>query len=678
MKKFLEKLVEPKYLLTAIVFVFAYGFIFWKLSLLDVLSNTTVTGGDTGTHVYIVDYLAKIFPHVKGWSPDWYSGFPFLYFYPPLVYFLTVVLSFVIPLNIAFKVMIFLCILIYPLAFYWTLKNLHLPFPTPQIGVVLSLFLIFYEKYSIYGGNLNSLLAGQFSHTVSIPLLFLFLATFWRGAKNESLLRTNVLLGAATILTHPTSGLLLILAGLFLPLTGESIKKTFVYMIKVYLGIFLLSAFFTLGMVWYREYMGSMNWTLFVKPEEIFAPYWYPIHFFAILGILFMLAHRRLALAPIFITFTVSLLAYATLNNSEVWNTRFLPYVLFAFLIFAAYGIGELLNLYNQKYKELLLSLGVIVIILPLTFIGVNENIKFGPSWFRWNNEGYQGKAKWWEVQGLFDYLKGLPRGRVLWEYSADYGNYGTPRVLELVPTFGKQPTFEGLLIESGLTSSFHFINQAETSESPTSAVAGFDYPPFDFAKGMEHLRLSGGRYFIAYSQKVRTEAAASPELRFLKKIEQFEVYELLDSSLVQVVEGISIKEKGENWQPLSRNWYLKGNLKRPIVFLTNKERKSFPKTSEPAGEVEINLLEENTERIRFTTNSPGVPHLVKISYFPTWKATGAKGPYLVSPAYMMVVPQQNEVTLEFKNGLVDTAGYVFLGLGVIYLFLLKPKRANC
>ena len=37
----------------------------------------------------------------------------------------------------------------------------------------------------------------------------------------------------------------------------------------------------------------------------------------------------------------------------------------------------------------------------------------------------------------------------------------------------------------------------------------------------------------------------------------------------------------------------------------------------------------------------PGHPLLVKVSYHPRWRAEGADGPYLVSPALMMVVPRQ-------------------------------------
>jgi hypothetical protein len=48
---------------------------------------------------------------------------------------------------------------------------------------------------------------------------------------------------------------------------------------------------------------------------------------------------------------------------------------------------------------------------------------------------------------------------------------------------------------------------------------------------------------------------------------------------------------------------------------------------------------------------------LVKISYHPRWKAEGADGPYLVSPALMMVVPREANVRLVYARTLSDHLG---------------------
>ncbi|NND84256.1 MAG: hypothetical protein HKN46_03820 [Acidimicrobiia bacterium] len=77
--------------------------------------------------------------------------------------------------------------------------------------------------------------------------------------------------------------------------------------------------------------------------------------------------------------------------------------------------------------------------------------------------------------------------------------------------------------------------------------------------------------------------------------------------------------------------------------------------TIDGSGEVTDVRIED--ERISFSTTAIGVPHLIKISYFPNWSATGADGPYYAAPSFLMVVPTEGDVVLEFANTWVEWAG---------------------
>jgi uncharacterized membrane protein len=63
-----------------------------------------------------------------------------------------------------------------------------------------------------------------------------------------------------------------------------------------------------------------------------------------------------------------------------------------------------------------------------------------------------------------------------------------------------------------------------------------------------------------------------------------------------------------------------------------------------------------------------GVPHLIKVSYFPNWKAEGADGPWRASPSLMVVVPTQPDVTLEFGRTWAEWGGLSLTALGVLAL----------
>jgi hypothetical protein len=70
-------------------------------------------------------------------------------------------------------------------------------------------------------------------------------------------------------------------------------------------------------------------------------------------------------------------------------------------------------------------------------------------------------------------------------------------------------------------------------------------------------------------------------------------------------------------------------------------------------------------ERISFTTTAVGVPHLVKVSYFPNWVVTGADGPWRAAPSLMVVVPTQEQVVLEFEDTWAESGGRIGTVLGL-------------
>jgi hypothetical protein len=63
-----------------------------------------------------------------------------------------------------------------------------------------------------------------------------------------------------------------------------------------------------------------------------------------------------------------------------------------------------------------------------------------------------------------------------------------------------------------------------------------------------------------------------------------------------------------------------------------------------------------------------GIPHLIKVSYFPNWTAEGAEGPWRATPSLMVVVPTSDNVVLEFGDTWAETGGKVATGLALAAL----------
>ena len=70
----------------------------------------------------------------------------------------------------------------------------------------------------------------------------------------------------------------------------------------------------------------------------------------------------------------------------------------------------------------------------------------------------------------------------------------------------------------------------------------------------------------------------------------------------------------------------------------------------------------------------PGVPVLVKMSYFPNWSVSGAEGPYRVTPNLMVVIPTDTEVSFTYDRTPPDLIGAALTVLGLIGLVVLARR----
>ena len=121
--------------------------------------------------------------------------------------------------------------------------------------------------------------------------------------------------------------------------------------------------------------------------------------------------------------------------------------------------------------------------------------------------------------------------------------------------------------------------------------------------------------------------------------------------------------------------------LVRPELVTTVDERLEALKPIERTGTATVTTFEDHT--VRFTTDAVGVPHLVKVSYFPNWQADGADGVYRVAPSLMLVVPTEADVTLEFGRTWVEVFGMALTIVAVFGLAtygivrVVKRRRAE-
>jgi len=206
-----------------------------------------------------------------------------------------------------------------------------------------------------------------------------------------------------------------------------------------------------------------------------------------------------------------------------------------------------------------------------------------------------------------------------------------------------------------------------------TVSIAGFEPAPPNFERGIEHLKLLGAKYFIAYTEKTKVKADRTKELIKKKEAGHFTIYEFIETKMVEPVKNFEIRTKGKNWKEESLDWYKNSDLTTPIVFLQNEnEKEALEKRDDSLETAQAKNIKEGDDYLEFETDKIGVPYIVKISYFPNWRVEGAKGPYMVSPSYMMVIPTKNKVRLYFAYNWADWLGFFLSLLGIGFLLYVS------
>ena len=169
------------------------------------LANTTTAGGDTGAHVIMPAFMkSHLLTHgqLTGWDPAWYDGFPLYTFYFPLPGLITVLFNAVVSYDVAFKLVTVLGTLTLPVCAWAFGRLAGLRDPGPGCLAAATLPYLFEPSFSIYGGNILSTLAGEFSYSLSLSVALLFLGVVASGLRTGRHRALAAVLFAVTLLCH--------------------------------------------------------------------------------------------------------------------------------------------------------------------------------------------------------------------------------------------------------------------------------------------------------------------------------------------------------------------------------------------------------------------------------------------------------------------------------------------
>ena len=730
MKLLNDKIV--KFDLTQVIY---YSMILILLRVDLIFLDNTPTGGDMGAHVVPVKYFIENFAanfKINGWSNDWFAGYPLYYFYFPFPAILTYLFNLIIPYGVAFKIMVAgsIVLVVYSIEKLFRKED----YLFSHIGIGAGLMFALTESFTIYGGNLASTLAGQFSFTYSLAFANLAIYYITKSNHKYKVPLSSIFL-ALCLLSH------LIPFILYLPAYSIYwlIKKEKIQLKIISIFIFTtLVTRFVVPLIYNLEFTTNMSYTPYTRIKDLIKPDILPytlLLFLFLLGsfnIKKLIENKSLSLFEIYLLL-MSISLYYFVPEGALWNGRLIPffnlgliiiffkmlnlllkdildfqqgkliinlvifssivtclyifydkwiefnrYKLFVFTIIGLTLLGVLL-FYSSSYK--LFTLGVFVFII--------SSMSFLPHWVNWNFTGYEGKEDWEEIEKLYSSLEKLPPGRIMWEPNSELNKYGTPMVLMTIPLFTDHTSMEGLYFDSSITTPFHFIAVSGLAEKPSNPVGGLSYINNDFEKGIEYLQVLGVDYFISYTESIKDKAINSKDLNLLFVSEPFSVFK---------IETKKIELANQRLETFPRMSFYD---RTTSSLFRNTENENFFQTAYnnfryldeyrvielPAGvtikssndaDLIISDLIISSDEIKFTTNKPNEPHIVKISYFPNWKIENGLGPYRISPSFMTIVPFENNVVLSFERVNIETYSFYFglfsLLLSVILFWRFKEN----
>jgi hypothetical protein len=565
------RLPRERHLELAVGALVAFGaalFVFLELRPDLLFRDTTTNGGDTGAHVWWPAFMRDhVFPkwRLSGWAPDWYAGFPVGQFYFPLPALLISFLDIVLPYNVAFKLVTALGPVLLPIGAWHFARGLRAPWPAPALFAVATLPFLFFTGYTIYGGNLPSTLAGEFSFTIAFAVSLFFLGSLARALDERRSLWVPALLLAVVALTHIIAMAFAAVGAVILWASRRPVRN-FRPAVAIAITAALLSAVWVLPTVARVAYATDMGWG---KLTEFRTHLLHDDLRWAVIlaGVALVAgaAYLRRATLELAALTAVFGLAFVLWPETRLWNARLLPFYYLPLMFLAAMGVTEIVNLLRLalvsgraadrvmtatldesgsmqvappaeepdsaptpaptplrtaglKRASVILAHAVAVVALIGGIAHARATRDFIPGWISWNYEGYEAKAAYPEYHQIMTTLQGLPPGRLLWERLNSINNYGSDLALELIPYFtdGRIGSMEGLYFESAGTTPYHFLTVAEVASEPSNPVRGLQYGTIndDFDLGVRHLQLLGVRYYMAGSDQAKEKADAHPSLR--------------------------------------------------------------------------------------------------------------------------------------------------------------------
>lgn len=631
------------------------------------LADTIPTGGDTASHYfYAARYAQELLPtgHLTAWLPEVFGGLPFLSYYFPLPFLLIALLSQFATLPAAFKLGYCAAAVVTPMMVYGVGRGwLGLPRAAALGGAMAVLAFLLHENNAVWGGNLLSVLAGEFAYSYGMLLAFMAWAAWLRGFPRRSAWLAGGVLETLAGFSHGYALLFVGFSSGVLFFLYRDWRAVLRFLLLSHGLAFLLLA----GWLWPLLEMHGLtvpndyphrlsDW------RELFPQTLWPV---AALGLASaaaglcntrfraLLAAHRLPLAYAAGSALVALVGWFGADRWGLADIRFYPFTLLMASLVCGWLAGLLAHSLLAALPTGARQAGIALLLAGClaAYAWLRGEARQAPQWALWNHTGLESKSGWQQLAPLLPAMRqGAWSGRLLFEHDPANNDLGSTRVLESLPLFlAGRPVLEGLYMESALLGPAIYQLQAEVSATPSSPLARFPARgKLDAAMAAKHMALLHADHVLLRSEAAKRLLAASPDFALVAESGPFQLYRLrhFTSQWVEVVRQPLRIEPTQGMLERALAWFRSDALERYWPIYSDHP---LPLATAPSA-TPISGLSLGRWRIAFHSDAVSVPHVVKMAYHPRWRLRTAGTTLPSGPGFLTVIPAESTVILEYAD----------------------------
>ena len=694
-----------------------------------VLTDSLPLGTDLTGHVVVpwIDHtnLGAWLP--GSWSQAMFNGFPVNQLYPWLPSYLAALLSFVMPLAIAFKLIVVLPLVMLPWATWRAARWAALPSPVPVLLALGTLPFLYDTSCTSCGGNITSTINGEYSFAWGMFFAILALGAIDRLARDGRGVLFSAALCAATAFSHPLPTIWLVLGAVVIAISREiwsDRSRAVAFGAAALIGALLAS-------MWWVPFLSRRDWMPvvgLVRDPEISLQTWLlpastpweiGVSVLALAGAVWAVRTR----AWLLITFGVlSLVALAAFwrfaEGGPFYSIRLLPFWSFGRWMLAVAGFAWVISVVVARVRTDR-EAGPDIRIAPVVWL-VGSVLIIGTTWGWWGAStaatsttdgqasvlglqttvtkqsaglravlgGFAARSDYPELQAVQQLVKdvGAQRGcgTLMWDggdpTAPEAPVLGDPQVFwqAAIWTEGCITSADGVLVDSSMTAASMQMTKQLVSESGENLLPNRPTFGYDLAGGgAQRMQEQGIRYFLTRGGTPALDASATKLLTLVAKAGPWEMWEVQKgvaaASLTALPSVFDPRLSDGDWGGVSDLYFGASNSGAvplvqdgPSTWPTISLQKLPPVTpSNPAGVTDVTVTDH---QVAFTVARTGLPVIVRVSAYPGWTVTGADSIHRASPNYMVVVPTEGRVVLNKGRTTIDWIAIVlgFSGLGLM------------